>query len=525
MADYGRVVMNSIDETNPNPTGQNKPYLDYILIAIQILAFAAFISIALGMVFAKGVCCGDDGFHAHVAKNLADGIGYASTLPLSQSHFSITPFDPLMGTGPTIILPTALVIKIVGNTYWAPGLAEVLMWGSLLFCIGILLNKMVRNRLGVTIATVIFLYITFTFMAYQYEMWYALYGEIPAVMLIILAILIYFRKQSRTHLFICGILFSLAYESKLISLLPFGIFLFFITLYQFIDHKKNVKDSIKPITHTLFFIALGFGVPVFLYESWKLIVLHPRGYLHWWKSYLLYVLDFGGNVDQPLGARILERILFAEQRFGIFLPAMILVLAIIGYLLRKQKNLFPIFLIFGSTITVYFIYWVLFSLGWARYLLIPLTMMILVLIFPFLASEVKKSQKIAFSLILIGLSIYNVKTIKINHQISSVELFKPSAEVIAQQKVADILSAELDRRPFYTQWWGFAVDVEYIMDTHLNFSTIWDPELDFTKPIIVVVNNTMLYEPIEGLSDLLSKCKTTEIGNYTYAECPALISR
>ncbi len=518
------MVTNKKEEDKPVRKIWAKIQTGYFLTGIQILVFAIFIFITIGMVFARGVCCGDDGFHAHVAKNLADGLGYSSTLPLSQAHYSITVFDPLIGTGPTIILPTALMIKLVGNTYWAPGLTEVLLWGSLLFFIGFVLNKLFKNKVGLTIVTIIFLYFAYTFMAYQYEMWYALYGEIPAVMLIVLAILIWFLPYSKVNLLISGLLFSLAYESKLISLMPFSIFLFFVALYKFIENKKNIKASFKSIVNTFFYIALGFGIPIFLYEVWKLLTIHPYAYLQWWKDYLRYVLDFGVNSDQNLGLRIIERINFAEQRFGVFLPIFFVIFAGIGFAIRKQKKLFYIFIIFVSIISIYTIYWLIFSLGWARYLLIPLVMIIFVLTIPYIDNDLKIHYKIIYTLILVGLSIFNINTIDVNHQMSILQLYKPSTTTIAQQEVANILSAELDKRPFYTQWWANAVDLEYIMDSHLNFSTIWDPALDFKKPIIVVVNNNMLYEQVEGLTELLSKCKIREIVNYTYAECPALYS-
>jgi hypothetical protein len=491
----------------------------YFLIGIQLLAFTAFIFVTLGMVYARGVCCGDDGYYAHIAKNLADGLGYATTLSPSQPHYSVTLFEPDVGSGPTIILPTAIIIKLVGNTYWAPGVTEVLLWSSLLLCIVFVLNKMIKDKIGLTIATVVFLFFSYTFMAYHFEQWYALLGEIPAVLLIILAILVYFLRNSKTNLFITGLLFSLAIQSKLVSFIPFGIFLFIVVLYQIIDSKKNIKAAIRSIFNILFVIALGFALPIFLFELWKLITLQPSGYYQWWKKYIAYMLDFGVNVDQNLGARIVERINIARQRFGIFLPVFLVIFTGIGFVIRKERKLFSLFVVFVSIIIAYTIYWMLFSIGWARYYVIPLIMIIFVLIIPFLDQNIKISHKAIFLVILAGLSIYNIKTIHIDYPLKIVKLYQPTIDTLALQDVSDMLSAQIEKRPFYTQWWAGAVDVEYIMDTHLNFSTIYDPAIEFSKPIIVIVNTLFMNGEIPSLTEFLSKCKVEKIVGYIYGEC------
>ena len=72
----------------------------------------------------------DDAFIATAAKNLAMGAGYSS------SYHGIDRFDPEISTGPVIVLPTALLIRLLGNEYWVPGLAiTLLIWATLLLLI------------------------------------------------------------------------------------------------------------------------------------------------------------------------------------------------------------------------------------------------------------------------------------------------------------------------------------------------------------------------------------------------------
>jgi len=68
----------------------------------------------------------DDAFIATAAKNVAMGAGYAS------SYHGIDTFDPEISTGPVIVLPTALLISLLGNRYWVPGLAiTIAIWATL----------------------------------------------------------------------------------------------------------------------------------------------------------------------------------------------------------------------------------------------------------------------------------------------------------------------------------------------------------------------------------------------------------
>lgn len=496
-----------------------------ILIWIEILAFVTYVAINLGLVFAHGVCCGDDSYYAHIAKNLADGIGFVSTMPLGQVHFSITPFDPLLGTGPTIILPAAFVINLVGNTYWAPGLTQVLIWSALLLCIGIILHKISSNQVGITVATIVFFFFSYTYMAYHLEQWYALLGEIPASLLIILAILIYYLHQTKLYLFITGCFFSLAVQTKFISLIPFGVFLVFIIINNFFQNRKVGQPLFRSITRMLFYILLGFLIPIALFELWKFMTIGAANYLSWWTKYIGYIFGLGLKVDLSLAARLLERINIARQRFGIFLPAIFVIFAVIGLSIKKEKKLFSLFICCVSIVSILTIYWLLLGLGWARYYIISLVIVIFCLSIPYIYWKPKKRHLWIYSIILIGLTVYNIKNINIGYPLKNVELFTPTENTLALQEVSQYLSDWIEYRPFYTEGWSNAADIEYIMDSNLNFSTIYDPDLDNTKPIIIVNNMRLLFTKSEKLTDILSKCNQKNIAVYSFALCPPLNSQ
>jgi hypothetical protein len=60
-----------------------------------------------------------------VAKNLAWGFGYSTSLGLSDAKFALVRFDVHITTGPPIILPVSAVIRIFGNRFWVPGAVQV----------------------------------------------------------------------------------------------------------------------------------------------------------------------------------------------------------------------------------------------------------------------------------------------------------------------------------------------------------------------------------------------------------------
>ena len=386
------------------------------------------------MVFSQGVCCGDDAYHAMVAKNLAEGRGYASSLPIGQTHSTLTLFDPLLGTGPTMILPTALMIALFGNAYWVPGLTNVIIWSALILCIGVVLNRIVSNKVGLTISVVLFFLFAYLFTAYHFELWYALFGDIPTALLIILAILIYFFHDSKIYLAITGVLFSLAFESKMVAVLPFITFILFIVLYHLITNRYQLKTAIKKIFSQLLFILIGFCIPIFLFEAYRVISLHRHGYLVYWQQAIEYIRTAGVVANKSLLTTISERTDLAIRRFGLFLPIIFPILAYLGYVLWSDKRLLAIYIAFAGLIVVYTFYWLVLSEGWARYFVISLILFVFALALPFTSDTLKTKFKVIYAIVLAGLIFYNMSSIDTLIQFRTPQLFRPSSSTRAMSR-------------------------------------------------------------------------------------------
>ncbi len=485
---------------------------------LQFLILIAFIYISLGVVFARGTCCGDDAHNASTAKNLASGVGYASTIQEARAQYSVRMFDPRLGVGPTIIIPAALVIRLVGNTYWAPGITIVSMWTILLLLIGLFLHKFLKEKISLTGTTITFFVLSYVFMAYHFEQWYALLGEVPAALLIVLAILVYFDRDSKINLFFTGLLFSLACYAKLIAFLPFALFLLFITFFNIYRSKNDLKFALKKSFLSLFFILLGFVIPIAVFELWKLVALGLNGYMDNWTDYLRSITKKGGAIEALSINEAIQRIDLIKSRFGIYLPNIFLIFTGIGFLLRKEKKLFLLFSSLCFIIFLFSIYWLFFSVGWARYYVLAVILIIVTLTLPFLSTQAKRIWVLLYTLVLVSLTFVSVRNINMLYPFHDIQLYQPDLETRSLAEISGLLSSQGDKKPFITQWWATAADIEYTMKTQQNFTTYWDPIMNTNKSFILVANSKFL-EFDDKYKSFLEYCRIDNIGLYIYGEC------
>lgn len=495
-------------------------YRKFIFWGIQALLFIGFIIISLGLVFSNGICCGDDSYHAIIAKNIVNGFGYNSTVLASRVIFEPSKFDPYVGTGPTVNLSTALVILITGNKYWAPGLSIVLLWSTILILIRWLLAYLNLEQSWITITIAIFVIFSFLFLAYHFEHWYALFGEIPAALFIILAILIYFGKNSTKFIFLSGLFFSLAFLAKYLSLIAFGAFLISITIQEVFSRKTNLKKAIKVIINDGLLIFSGFSIPFLSFELWKLKNLGFSGYINHYNNFLIFLSTKGAS-DQAVGiSQFLERLETINTRFGILFPVILIVLMGFGYLLRKDKTLFPVYAASFSIIILHSIYWFFFSIGLARYYVICVIIIIFCLSLPFLSKQLTNRSKYYLLIILAVLSIYNISTINVKYPFENVKLFTPTPYTNSVIQMTNILSNQQDKKPFITQWWATAADLEYMLDTPLNFTTFRDPKaIHNDEPFIVIANSKFILDYDKDFLSLLERCNTSKVGQFIYGIC------
>ncbi len=158
----------------------------------------------------------DDAFFAVVAKNVASGVGYAS------SYHEVKAYDEEISTGPSVILPAALLVSAFGNKPWVPGVAAALQslsWLAVMLLVTAAASGGApgwSRALAMLVALVALARLGFS-AAYGY--WFELYGEIPAALMAATgAILLLSRErdQGRTT---GGLLLGLAVVTKLLAAL------------------------------------------------------------------------------------------------------------------------------------------------------------------------------------------------------------------------------------------------------------------------------------------------------------------
>lgn len=491
-------------------------------VLLSLLFLAIFVTLALSLTFSKGICCGDDAYFAVVAKNLANGLGYSSSF-FGSTSYTLQPFDTGISAGPTIILPASVVIKLFGNTYWAPGLTNVILWSLTLVAVGVYIKKYLNGpRYKFALFTFSFLFLCISLMSYHYEHWYALLGEIPAALFLLLGVLIFLDSDARHNQVVAGLLFSFAVQAKLLALVGVLVFMFVQLFVWPRGPRETLTIFTKKIIARLFYTGIGFLLPIVSFELWKLVVLGIDGYIENWRTNINWIISQGSETTSPATLSLLfeERLETLWGRFGISLLGTCVLLIFDWLLLRKDKKLCELFCVFCSIIAVYSFWWFFISNGWARYLIICLIILILVLLLPLLA-ERPKSQYILYLLMIIFFSSANWTKLSYSFtELRGEKLFSPTDQTAALLKEAQYLSnlrTSTDNR-IVTIVWSTAADLEYIMPDSMNFTSIWDEELSKQDDFVLALNTNFI--DTNTVEELLSECKIlSDTEDYLIVNC------
>ncbi len=488
------------------------------IVPATVLAVLTLLSLAL--VFTVGVGCGDDAYHAGIAKNLAGGLGYTSTIQDGRTDFIALQFDPRVGVGPTIILPASLIIRIFGNTYWAPGLANVILWVSSCVGIGLLIRKY-QPGIGLSLATISFFYLGLALTTFHFEQWYALLGEIPAALLIILSVLLFFHDSSGVYQFLAGLAMSLAVQAKLLSLLAFVVFLLVGGISYVLHRLKKETTGQERIIANSAYLIMGFVIPLLAFEMWKFFELGSSGFVDNWKSYLSFVSNKGLDRGQTpsLFALYKRRSALIYQGFGITMQSAAFILMLAGVLVSRDKVLWRIYSVLVSVTISYMLWWIFLSIGWERYFIIPLILIIAVASLPFLSSYPRKWLMVYFILIVIWpAGMWD----RIPYPLSLIDsgYFMPTQRTDALLKAADILAGGKGKDRVLTQWWATAADLEYISDSHLIFTTFRDDTRKYVRPYWVAADTKFVDPKDEDFIRMLNNCRgLRKVGDYLVGKC------
>lgn len=463
--------------------------MKWIFLVFSILIFVAFFAIVYAHVFSSQLGNADDAAIAVVAKNLASGNGYATSIAFDGSY-GIEAFSPGISTGPALVLPAAILILIFGNTFWVPGFVVATISLILLIIIFFKIKKQTNLLLAFNFLVLLILFFYNFTAGRHFGQWYVLMGEIPAAFSTILGVLIFvIAPYKRANVVLAFLFFGLAFNMKMLSLLGFLPIIFWFA-YSLIREKEQRKLLLANLIIGL----LIFATPYFLFEIWKLLSLGILGYYENLRNFIHSFAWMAVGHDKEsisLFEKLIQRSDHLHDHFGFSMFALFFVaigMGIVIYFFAEKKYvklLFPL-LILGAGI--HFFYWIFISNGWFRYFLPGLFLY-------FTALSCIVFVRLPKSLIILSISIVAfiflgyAKSLK--RPIEDVKWFGfyHNNRLKNLVKTVDYLKEFENNKPFVYAWWSSIVDVEYAMPTLQNFKR-YDQLIatDYERELIVVRN-------------------------------------
>ena len=457
--------------------------------SLRALGFAiwlGFILFCIGLNQSHGLSCADDAWFAIVAKSLASGLGYATTFPVSGELAHPIPFNPLTGTGPTLIVPCALAFRLFGKSEVLPGLIAILTWGSLLTFLLARINRRIDAfsfLFGVGVMCAAFV-ATF---AFHSEQWYAFLGEIVATALVILAHWILSSERfNGGWLVLAGLALGLAFQAKFLAVIAAtGIILLFVI--RGIDAGCPLGQWLRYFA-TLLIACL---IPTLAFEGYKLFQLGADGYAMNWRELLATTKEMGTqSAVHVTWSSLQERMALVYERFGLNLLALFALNAAGVFLsvrsASKNWTLFAAGILLSMTSAA--IYWATLSKGWPRYLVICIAMGAFLLSIPMFAHAWRGKLFFALFAILLLKTGFS----RSGNIFDSIDrgLFRPTEERAARSSLVRIIERRQKEGPIIlaSRWWGSLVDVEFLLPGSVNFERI-ETVLELPGPKLILLNH------------------------------------
>lgn len=466
---------------------------------VALAALAAFALFAALKVHSKGVCCADDAFIAHVAKNLALGEGYAATLRDDTAVYAPRRFDPMISTGPTLVLPAAALIAVFGNASWVPGATVVLVTVVLLLALRLALGPLV-DPTRLDLAVPVFLALTLAFTAFHLEHWYALLGEVPAALLAILACLLPATRglRWRTGAW-SGVLLGLAFLAKTLAAL---YVVAFAVVVAFFASPLAPGAPGRESRRFLLAAAAGFALPVLAFESWKLLALGAHDYVRTWVRFLGVAgpLAAGGSA-RTLAGRVADGSAAFYARFGVSLFELNAVAWAAVLIARRYAGPLALALAALATgVTLQTAWWLLASNGWPRYMVIAMVVGAFLATTPLFCLPRLRHAAVYLSLLVVW-------CVGLWPRTAALVGDRDATASAALDRTVAFLKERRETRPYVGQWWATVADLEYRLPGSLHFRAYQTvtPE-DWRRGFLVVVNETFVLKDDAAFARLLERC-------------------
>lgn len=479
-------------------------------LVVLLVVFCAFVTLALAKSASHGLCCADDAYFASVAKNVAMGPGYGATV----SGRGFEPFHPHISSGPAVILPAAAATWLFGNRHWVPGFAATAYWTLLLVTLFGLLR---RGELpNLRLASAVFVALCFLLFPFHFEEWFTLLGEIPAALFVLLGLVVFARAElSSRSVAAASALCSLAFLSKNLTAIFYVALVAALTVRVLLVERRSAREWLRYAAVS----GAGFLVPVVAFELYKLVALGGLGaYAQHVRANAEFIRAQGLPRARGVSrwARALEYDRTFAARFGVSVWQLgAISLAATAILLRSKSDLarrLAVPAMIGIGVNV--VWFLFFSLGWPRYLVVTLVVAAVLLALVIAASRPWAGAALAGAALL---ALYSVNGPKLGHLRSGLENgpFSRSPQLENALELTAFIDANRERAPFASQWWATTADLEYYsrsFDVFRHYSLVAGRGAHW-----VVFNRAFKNDGDEAFNRLVAACEPAERSFEPYA--------
>ncbi|MEV4773870.1 hypothetical protein [Microbacterium sp. LWH12-1.2] len=227
----------------------------------------------------------DEAFNLTVPLNLLAGLGYTSDGALSGS--TLTPFDPRISTGVSVLLPVAGVLTTGIDPVIGARLIPLAYWVLLLAGLAVL-GRRIGGRWAALVALAVPLAFNSALTISPIQGPADLLGEIPAAALIVWALVVLPRRA-----WLAGLLIGLAVQAKLIALLVLPAFAVALWILSPGRGMDRLRATLKRCWLPLSLVAL----PTFLVEVAAFVSLGTSGYVDHLRALVGFLRSGGQNYE------------------------------------------------------------------------------------------------------------------------------------------------------------------------------------------------------------------------------------
>jgi hypothetical protein len=250
---------------------------------VMVLFMIKCVSVAL-----TGAFHFDGAMNVQVAQNLEKDLIY-------KTNYDGKLFDPKIQSGIPIILPVAILFSVFGESFANGLIVNAIYLIMLAFALIYYLKKCLKFNNSLVLLVLVLLYGTTNL----FTNGFGLLGEIPMFFYFML-VMIFLCKHEHTskpkYLLGAGLFLGLSYLTKTVILICIPA-LIFTAIFDFMVKRRltlKMQAGVNSFFREYVMMAVGFLIPVFCFELYKLILLGIAEYFRWWKDQLHSILQFAG---------------------------------------------------------------------------------------------------------------------------------------------------------------------------------------------------------------------------------------